>query len=448
MLDNLTNYFREYKWTWFLASLVLVLLPAVINGYPFYFEDSAGYDGHGLFLPSTGQRFNLRSDIPGAISGIIYPLFGVWSLIIINGIIFSYIIGRFAQLFLPYTPLFVGLLMIALSGAPFYVSLLAPDIWIVFLGLCLAILMARFSWIDFAIAVMASSGHGSGIYILAAVGLGFLLLGHNKARFAFIAGAICACSIVVVFSVDILINGAISTERPAAATVASKIINDVPEALVDYCDQLPEEKVCKLKDRIDLLPPHSYDDAQYLWHAKLRDGPGTLSWQEFNALGQRLLGFVLLSRHAPAYLIESLYDYINYFNPDRCLGFPGFVEYAAEDWTLEHYAKGEKNSLARAGVFTNDRFCMAIYAATFTIFMLGSLVLIWTFLSRQQREYDVILLLYLTAISNDIFFALLSGGYTRYHLRALPLLAVIVLIAFNQSQQKSYEKPPAQRSNR
>ena len=34
--------------------------------------------------------------------------------------------------------------------------------------------------------------------------------------------------------------------------------------------------------------------------------------------------------------------------------------------------------------------------------------------------------------SNDVFFALFSGGYTRYHLRGLTLTAVIVLIALDQ----------------
>src|SRR5690242_2440090 len=173
-LKLLSSY--DYKWAWFFAMLLLGLLPAIINGYPFYFEDSAGYDGHGLFLPSTGKRFQLNSDIPGALSSITFPLFGVWSLAIINSITFAYTIGRFATIFLPNTPLAVGIILVVLSGGPFYVSMLAPDIWIVFLGLCVAILLWRFSWPDFAVAVIACSGHGSGIYILAATVIGFLLL--------------------------------------------------------------------------------------------------------------------------------------------------------------------------------------------------------------------------------------------------------------------------------
>src|SRR5689334_5540507 len=160
--------FYDYKWAWFFAMLLLGLLPAIINGYPFYFEDSAGYDGYGLFVPSTGKRLQLNSDIPGALSSIIFPLFGVWSLIVIDSITFAYTVGRFATLFLPNTPLAVGIILVVLSGGPFYVSWLTPDIWIVFLGLCVAILLRRFSWSDFAIAVMACSGHGSGIYILTA----------------------------------------------------------------------------------------------------------------------------------------------------------------------------------------------------------------------------------------------------------------------------------------
>jgi hypothetical protein len=412
------------KWTWFISTLVLGLLPAVINGYPFYFEDSTGYDGHGL-------PFNLRSDIPTAISGIIYPVFGVWSLAIINGIMFAYIVARFAQLFLPSTPLFVGLLFILLSGAPFYVSLLAPDIWIVILGLCVAMLIVRFSWFDFAIAVIACSGHGSSVYILAATGLWLLLLARRKARYALMAGAISACSIAVVFLVDIWMHGTYA-DRLSQATIASKIMNDVPEALEDYCNQLPEEKICQLRDRVNALPPHSYDDAQYMWHAKLRDEPGTLSWPEFNALGLRLLGFVLLSRHAPSYLIESFYDYINFFNPDRCLGFPGYVSDAAEQWDLRHYAEGDRNSLARAGVFTDNVFCFPFYILTITVFVLGLIVFIWHILHTHAQDRDLILLLFFISLSNDAFFALFSGGYTRYHLRALMLVGTVILIALDR----------------
>jgi hypothetical protein len=421
----------DYKWTWFFAMLLLGLLPAIINGYPFYFEDSAGYDGHGLFLPSTGKRFQLNSDIPEAISSIIFPLFDVWSLAIINSITFAYTIARFATLFLPNTPLAVGIILVVLSGGPFYVSLLAPDIWIVFLGLCVATMLPRFSWADFAIAVMACSGHGSGIYILAASTAGFLLLGRNKGRLVIIAAAIGGCSIAVVLAADIYYNGGISTERAAQATLASKIMNDVPEALVDYCGERPKEKICSLRNRIDTLAPHSYDDAQYMWYAKLREEPGALSWQEFNQLGIQLFEFVLFSRHVIPYVIESFDDYTRFFSMDRCIGFTGFVEDAHIDWTLEHIAKGDKNSLARTDLLSDTKFCLLVYVPTFTVFLVGILVFIWCLFHRTAKNYDIILILYLMAGSNDIFFALFSGGYTRYHLKTLTLVAMGILVAFD-----------------
>jgi hypothetical protein len=292
-------------------------------------------------------------------------------------------------------------------------------------------LVVRFSWVDFVIAVIACSGHGSGIYILAATTVGFLLLGRKKGRLALIAGAICGCSIAVVLAVDIYYNGGISTERAAEASVASKIMNDVPEALVDYCNQQPQEKICGLRNRVDALPPHSDDDAQYLWYGKLRDEPGTLSWQEFNALGLKLFKFVLFSRHVIPYLLESSYDYRRFFVMDRCIGFWGFVPNSDQDWTLEHYAKGEKNSLAIRGFLSNSCFCLSVYLATFSVFIGGILVAIWALVNKLAKYRDAILILCLTAISNDVFFALFSGGYSRYHLRALTLLAMAILVASN-----------------
>lgn len=429
---------------WFFTMVLLAALPALVNGYPFYFEDSAGYDGHGMFLPSTGERFNLGADVPGSISSALYPFAGVWSLIILNVITFAYLISRFAYLYLKNTPISIGVLVIGLSGAPFYASLLCPDIWIVFLGLCFVMLLARFSWIELMLAVVAASGHGSGIYILIAASLIFVILGHKKIRCAVLTSAICASSVLVVYFVDLWIDGAISTEKPAQATIASKIMNDVPEALVDYCIHYPEEKICGLKDRVEALKPHNpYDDAQYLWHARLRDEPGTLSWHQFNELGVNLLAYVLLSPHITAYLTESFYDYLNFYNDSRCLGFSGFVVTAADDWTLAHYAEGEGNSLARSGAFDSEtNFCKVVYVSTFLVSVVGSLVFIIVFFAyRNSPLYDIVLSLYSIALSNDVFFALFSGGYTRYHLRALSLVALVILIACDAYFQQRAEGP-------
>jgi hypothetical protein len=437
-LSKLAAGFAEFNWGKFLAIVAIVALPAFVNGYPFYFEDSAAYDGHGLYLPSTGARFNLYSDIPGSIASLFYPVLGVWSLLAINALVFSYVFVKFSNIFLSHVPVYTSLLFLMLTGTPFYISLLSPDIWIVVMGLCIAMLMVRFSYVNFALAVVACSGHGSGIYILVAAVLGFIIIGLQKVRFALLAGAICASSVIVIFLVDLWIYGTVPTEKQAQATIASKIMNDVPEALVDYCDQLPQERICKLKDRVNSVTPHSGDDAQYLWDAHLRDQPDGLTWSEFNELGMRLLFFVLTSRHASTYIVESVYDYVNFFKPDRCLGFSGFVPNAAEEWSLQHYAKGENKSLARSGAFSAETsFCKLFYLSSFTVFVLGLLVFVWTLFHRKYENYDIIVLLYLIEVSNDVFFALFSGGYTRYHLRALSLSAVIVLIACNWLFQQS-----------
>jgi hypothetical protein len=62
---------------------------------------------------------------------------------------------------------------------------------------------------------------------------------------------------------------------------------------------------------------------------------------------------LLLSTLLPTSL-KAYKNHVNFFRPDRCLGFSGFVANPAEEWTLQHYAKGENNSLARSGAFSAE----------------------------------------------------------------------------------------------
>ena len=133
-------------------------------------------------------------------------------------------------------------------------------------------------------------------------------------------------------------------------------------------------------------------------------------------------------------LLRSLKDYSQFFSPSGCVGFQGYEEGSGEfgtEWLAKLHSH-EGDTLARMGVLRDERFCRSIYVLNGCLLVSAMLAGGWAVL-RGNCELRALTIALLTAFfANDVFFALLSGGYERYHQRALFLLGLVTLAVYDE----------------
>src|SRR5262249_7969587 len=86
------------------CSFIICIAPALINGFPFHVPDSLSYDGHGI-----GN--SLRSSLPSVIAHPLYLVVGPWSLLIINSVVFSFLLVRLRRAYFAQVPSWLTLLL-------------------------------------------------------------------------------------------------------------------------------------------------------------------------------------------------------------------------------------------------------------------------------------------------------------------------------------------------
>ena len=391
------------------------LAPALINGYPIYFHNLAGYDG--------STYYDTRLATLALVATPLYPVLGVWSLIVINAVVFAYLMMRFADVLLKGVNPILAAVILTAALTPFYLSFIAADIWLVHLFLALALLLVRFSWPVLAIAVIAGATHGSHVFILAAASLVAVLLRPGRVRTAAVFGVVIAGTLALTTT----LNKVFPEERLGLAIVASKILNDVPQALHDLCTQEPAEKICGLKDLLAQHPSDGVEDDKFIWSAWLY-APDKLGMSGFNALGGKLLVVVLKSY--PLELVSAAaMDFVRFFGPQHCMGVVGYVD--SDQEVLVHLTHHDKGTLARRGLFENRRLCGWAYVLQTSVLVIGTLSVLWLLVRAGRQEASFALLFVSALLINDVFFAFTSGPFGRYHLRGIGLAALSGLLALS-----------------
>ncbi len=384
--------------------------------------------------------------MPSMLAKLVFPLFGAYALPVVNAVFLAIVLVRFSQTVLTRVPNAVMVIAVVLSGTPFLVSAILPDIWLAIATVSLLTLLARFSWIDFAICSVALAGHGLDIYVaLSLLVLSVICPGEDRWRAARLIASIVVCVVLLAGIANTLVRGSFPAPRLGTAVIVSKVINDVPEAYDGFCVSAPSEKICRLKDKIDKRRALGLDeDSQYLWHAGLTwwSGPvdETLSWPEFNAAGLKL-GWHALKSYPFTYVKESLLDYWRMFSVKGCLG-NGLAYLEADPGTdsfVGYLTHRGTDSLARRGLLGNTPFCSVVSWAKIIVFAAGLFAALYLFVRGQGAIRRQTILLSGAMFANDFGFAFTSGGFPRYHERIVLLAAVILLLAINRWRQSRQE---------
>src|SRR5262249_49602067 len=373
-------------------------------GFPFHVPDSLSYDGHGI-----GN--SLRSSLPSVIAHPLYLVVGPWSLLIINSVVFSFLLVRLRRAYFAQVPSWLTLLLTGISLVPLFSSTILVDIWALFLAMAFLKLWKSFSWFEFVIAVCACAGHGSHQFIFAgsllAIWITVMVLNHSRclmSRNILLAGVAILVSAVLL---DVMLTVHLSNmTRLFTATIASKVMSDVPDALDEFCQQQSNNPNCQMLGYVHSIPRREDDDGQYLWKLYTAGVP----LDSLNKFGFELGMFVM--KHYPLqYTWESLQDFAHLMTVNgqcsMCVRVASVIRSDVFSYQITHFAV----ILINGALILSAGFLLGVLALKRGPLLIESLFCTYFF------------------VANDLFFAFTSGTYSRYHMRLLFLPALVVLFA-------------------
>jgi len=426
----------------FLASFAASISVALLNGYPLMFPDSYGYLG---FDPWIGSS-SLRQVTLDLLARLFYPLFGAWSVVLIQTTVFAYLATLFASSYLARITAFELAVMIVISQLPLYTALAMADIWLVILVLAYLYLLKAFHWPSLLILAVAITVHGSHFYIfIAAIATALLLFPGRVYNLK-----VSLSALLLAFLFTISVNGLTehdSSRELSWILVGSKILMQDPEAIDLKCTEDPAFLMCAHRENIqqasndwctDLLPDC------FLWREQSFFKKA--DQKELNTASRELFLFTLLNR--PGAFIKNTLSDIFMLNAPICsaVGQPleeswPDIEPALIGTPIHQFGVRTDNpdyarTLQAAGTWTGPRVCSARNGLKILGYMIGIVGMLILFVLRSRAAIKLGLFCITVLLANDLLFAALSGSYQRYHDRALFLLLVPALLAMNELRLK------------
>lgn len=426
----------------FFAAFAATISVALLNGYPLLFPDSYGYIG---FDPENGTN-SMRKVTLDFLAHLFYPLFGIWSVVLIQTTVFSYAAAKFTSGYLSRITAFELVTMILISQVPLYSALAMADIWLVILIMAYLVLLREFHWTSLFLLVFGITVHGSHLYIFgAAVAAALILLPRRIYNLKISLSALLLASLLT-----ISVNGMTGHDKSQELSwnlTGSKILMQIPEAIELKCSEDVDFMMCDHRENIKMASSDWCTDMLpdcFLWRE--RSFFKQMDQTELDTASRELLLFTL--KNMPAEFIRNtLADMIELFKPG-CTGIgaplgdasPG-IESAIAGAPMHHFGVRTVNphydrTLQATGSLVAPSVCSARIRLSYSTYLLGLIGLLALLALRSWKAVRLSLFCIAVLLANDLLFAAVSGAYERYHDRALFLLLVPALLALNELHYK------------
>lgn len=256
----------------FVAAAAIVLIPALANGYPLLFYDSADY----IAMSVTGAPVVYRT-MPYAL--LVMPLhlgWSLWPVAVAQSLLAAWVLRETIAVFRPgasaWTLPLAAALLTVLTSLPWYAGQIMPDVFAGLLPLCLACLAldegrlgtARRAALA-AIAAVSVACHLSliplalGLLAVLALLRGLSGGGGPRPRLGLAAGAVAA-GIALVPGLHWAATGTAYFSQSGPVFLLARLIQDgIAKKYLDAVCPSPDYRLCAFKDR---LPATAND---YLW---------------------------------------------------------------------------------------------------------------------------------------------------------------------------------------
>ena len=256
----------------FSAATLLLLVPAIWNGFPLLFYDSGAYLGRAFYDSLSPGRSAVYGFVLGAGSSLDF-----WPVVIAQSLVTVWTIALFLRAHdFGHRPILLVALFAAFTaatGLPWLTSQLMPDVFAGLAVLALYLLvfragaLARWERIALiALAAFSAAIHSATLALIASLLLAGLVVRLLRPQLvpaiglARVAGAI-AISVVMLLTANFAVTGRLAWTPGSTAFVFSRLVHDgiVHQFLEDNCPD-PRFELCKYRAR---LSHHAND---FLWH--------------------------------------------------------------------------------------------------------------------------------------------------------------------------------------
>ncbi|MBW9117832.1 hypothetical protein JNB88_29885 [Rhizobium cauense] len=396
-----------------LLLLLLLLTPALINGFPLVMDDSIAYSGEGVGW--------IRSNTAAVLIAWPYRLFGYWALPLFNATLTATAWLLLCRGFSPSAPFVLALPVALLSLQPLYASAVLVDVWF-FSAIALLIVAVR--WRSPFLAMVSGillSGHASGLLLI----LPFSLLAAVAFRNLRVL-AMPALAIATLLVVNTALEHKYFPDVPRLGQtfLASRLFSIHPELLTRQCERSGDTTLCAAADYVVRLQtdPANAGRRDFFWDIA-RQFPQGFQLSHFEQQHARpiIMDGLTYKPMETASVVAG--DFLSLYVPDTTLDFiPVLTEPMPDGFYQSAQPQGLWQNEAVRGLCTVLRY--ALYLLTAIATLRG-----WQWLTRDERIWIILLLM--LSLGNDLLFAIISGPPDRYHHRILPLLGLIALIAIS-----------------
>ena len=392
---------------------------AIANGFPLYYSDSSGYDGHVIALGT------IRAWTLSALARPLWPLIGPWATPLINSIVLAIVLVRFQRSFLSNIGMLSTSLIVFLSGAPFYTSSIMADIWIVTGLLALTIAAKDGSILFGLIAVVAITMHGGHIYVLSVAAVVLIVLSADRARVLTRVAAVMIVALCVIGSARLVASKA---QHLNWALPTARLLNDIPDLLPAYCARWPEDNLCVARRDVEAILNNGKDsDDKVIWNSPVFDRNALINFTSLNHAGPRLL-FLAVTQFPSTLAVKTYLD-LKYVVLDGCLGFSGW--WKPVSFIAEIQAREPPMTLAKSGFFTRPDICKVVRASRYVLYGVAGFSLVYILVCGTPTHRLVTLTSIAAVVANLIFYITLGGAVGRHHFCAVLLLGIMALAAWD-----------------
>lgn len=437
-----------------LFSIAALLYPAIQNGYPLLYSDSASYicSGHDGVVPID------RPIVYGLIVRHVSMSFSLWFVVIFQAAVFFALTWFTVRVLFRreravYYTTFVCLLTGFLTGASNYISQIMPDIFTGYMIWSVALLMLpvqqKMRWIIWGVALISATVHYSNLMTLSVIALLLLLVNQLWKHWLSpdrLLKVQLGTLIVIPWIILLVINFAYEREffinRSTPVFLTGRLIETglVHQYLTNY----PEAKQDALYPYKDQLPEKIW---QFVWND---DSP----LYNDSCLAQGWVNCWLY--HADEYrnTIRSILSKPELLSKFIRICFSDWIKQLS-DFNIGHLTQQGANSalsdiithyfddapmFRQSKQFNEDLFFtkesrVQHYAVLCSIILLG--ILLWITCQPHRKKLLFILAVILAGmVLNAFFCSSLSGVLNRYQGRVvwlLPWIAIVVIISFAES---------------
>jgi len=439
-------------------SILMLIMPALENGYPILHTDSGSY-----LLMGYGNKIPVSRPIT-------YPLFvrfsslqySAWFTIIIQSVFTYWIIYQIIKTFFPTKPVavitFLAIAILSITtGLSHYTSQIMPDIFLplALLGYFILLVRKDIPKLTLILLVMltflSSILHMSSIPVLTGALLGVALISvvaHRKISHLFsrryvLTALLVGLAWLTIPTINSLYNEGFRMSTTSNIVFFARLLDGriAQEYIIDRCETDTAFKLCKYKNELekyDRFDKFLWNDDSFLYDENTCMGiPWDECWkirdEEFGKISQDILGERKYFRMYLGVVIHDFFEQIISFRQKHFIPLPegGGVDFAIQKYYAHDRKAFFESRQMNGTLYYNQLNDIQFFTIIFSVLVLVVFLFMkgWD-IAFKRRVNDLQLLILMSILVSSMLTAItavVSGRFTGRLIWLLPLAAFIVV---------------------